>query len=119
MRGSVGTGIVAVLPSKFLKSLRNHTSRQVGGLFGGTLVVGLITEPLGFVQDARNVIVLFDEWLGVLDSGVFVYWTIPLLDDTPVCHDCLVVNGISTFKINISSRHGCQEGVNVWSPAGN
>ena len=48
-----GTGIVAVLPGKFLKSLRNHTSHQVGGLFGGTLVVRFdITEPLGFVQDA-------------------------------------------------------------------
>ena len=35
----------------FLKSLRNHTSHQVGGLFGGTLIIGLITEPLGFVQD--------------------------------------------------------------------
>ena len=36
----------------FLKSLRNHTSHQVGGLFGGTLVVRFdITEPLGFVQD--------------------------------------------------------------------
>ena len=46
-----GTGIVAVLPGKVLKSLRNHTSHQVG-LFGGTLMVGLITEPLGFVQDA-------------------------------------------------------------------
>ena len=36
-----------------LKSLRNHTSHQVGGLFGDTLVVRFdITEPLGFVQDA-------------------------------------------------------------------
>ena len=61
-----GTGIVAVLPGKFLKSLRNHTSHQVGGLFGGTLMVGLITEPLGFVQDAQDVMVLFDEWLAVL-----------------------------------------------------
>ena len=34
-----GTGIVAALPGKFLKSLRNHTAHQVGGLFGGTLVV--------------------------------------------------------------------------------
>ena len=40
------------LASFFLKSLRNHTSHQVGGLFGGTLAIGLITEPLGFVQDA-------------------------------------------------------------------
>ena len=32
-------GIVAVLPGKFLKSLRNHTSHQVGGLLGSTLVV--------------------------------------------------------------------------------
>ena len=38
MEGMVG-GIVAVLPGKFLKSLRNHTSHQVRGLFGGTLVV--------------------------------------------------------------------------------
>ena len=66
MRRSVGTGIVAVLPGKFLESLRNHTSHQVGGLFGGTLVVGLITEPLGFVQDAQDVMIMFDEWLAVL-----------------------------------------------------
>ena len=59
-------GIVAVLPGKFLKSLRDHTSHQVGGLYGGTLVIGLITEPLVFVQDAQNVMVLFDEWLAVL-----------------------------------------------------
>ena len=32
MEGMVD-GIVAVLPRKFLKSLRNHTSHQVGGLF--------------------------------------------------------------------------------------
>ena len=44
-------GIVAVLPRKFLKSLRNHTSHQGRGLFGGTWMVGLITEPLAFVQD--------------------------------------------------------------------
>ena len=59
-------GIVAVLPGKFLKSLRNHSSHQVGGLFGGTLVIGLITEPLGSEQDAQDVMVLFDEWLAVL-----------------------------------------------------
>ena len=41
MEGMVD-GIVAVLLGKFLKSLRNHTSHQVGGLFGGTLVIGLI-----------------------------------------------------------------------------
>ena len=35
-------------------------------LFGGTLVVGLITAPLGFVQDAQDVMFLFDEWLAVL-----------------------------------------------------
>ena len=29
-------------------------------------MVGLITEPLGFVKDAQDVMVLFDEWLGVL-----------------------------------------------------
>ena len=61
-----GTGIVAVLPSKFLKSFRNHTSHQAGGLFRGTLMIGLITEPLGFVQDAQDVMILFGEWLAVL-----------------------------------------------------
>ena len=40
-------GIVAVLRGKFLKSLRNHTSHQVGGLFGGTLVIGLIFGASG------------------------------------------------------------------------
>ena len=59
MEGMVD-GIVAVLPGKFVKSLRNHTSHQVGGLFRGTLVVRFdITEPLGFVQDTRDVMVLF------------------------------------------------------------
>ena len=29
-------------------------------------MVGFITEPLGFVQDAQDVMVLFDEWLAVL-----------------------------------------------------
>ena len=66
MEGMVD-GIVAVLPGKFLKSLRNHTSHQVGGLFRGTLVIGLIMEPLGFVQDVQDVMVLFDEWLVVLE----------------------------------------------------
>ena len=40
-------------------------------------------------------------------SVVFDCWTIPLQDDTPVCHDCLVVNGARKFIINILSRHGC------------
>ena len=30
----------------FFKSLRNHTSHQVWGLFGGTLVIGLILRSL-------------------------------------------------------------------------
>ena len=29
-------------------------------------MVGLITELMGFVQDAQDVMVLFDEWLAVL-----------------------------------------------------
>ena len=45
--------------------------------------------------------VLFDE------SIVFVRWTSSLQGETPVCHDCLVVNGTSKLIINISSRHGC------------
>ena len=40
-------------------------------------------------------------------SVVFVCWTSPLQDETPVCHDCLVVNGTNKSKMNISSRHGC------------
>ena len=59
-------GIVAVLLGKFLKSLRNHTSHQVRGLFGDTLIVGSITDPLGFAQDAQDVMVLLNEWLAVL-----------------------------------------------------
>ena len=51
MEGMVD-GIVAVLTGKFLKSLRNHNSHQVGGLFGSTWIFGLTTELLGFVQDA-------------------------------------------------------------------
>ena len=39
--------IVAFLTGKVLKSLRNHTSHQVGGLFGGTLVIGLIFGASG------------------------------------------------------------------------
>ena len=35
-RSSFRTGIVAVLPGKFLKSLRNRTPYRVEGLFGGT-----------------------------------------------------------------------------------
>ena len=38
---------------------------------------------------------------------VFVCRTSPLQDETPVWHDCLVVNGTSKFIINVSSRHGC------------
>ena len=96
-------GIVAVLPGKFLKSLRNHTSHQVGGLFGGTLVVRFdITELLGFVQDARDVMVLFGVVVVCSSSG-----RAHCRELTPVCHDCLVVNGTSKLIINISSRHGC------------
>ena len=36
-------------------------------MLGRTSVIGLITEPLGFVQDAQDVMVLFDEWLAVLE----------------------------------------------------
>ena len=61
-----------------LNSLRYHTSHQVGGLFGGTLVVR------------------FD--IGSL-------WGLYKMFKTPACHDCLVVNGTSKLIINISS-HG-------------
>ena len=63
-----------------LKILRYHTSHHVGGLFEGTLVVR------------------FD--IGSL-------WGLFKIYKTPVCHDCLVVNGTSKLIINISSRHGC------------
>ena len=85
MRRSVGTGIVAVLPGKFLKSVRNHTSHQVGGLFGGNLVVSLNTDPLGFVQDAQDVMVLFDERLAVLGLC-----SVRLLDDFTAGRDACV-----------------------------
>ena len=41
------------------------------------------------------------------ESIVFVVWTIPPQGETPVCHDCLVVNGKGKFITNTSSRHGC------------
>ena len=37
------------------------------GAVGGTLVIGLIMEPPGFVQDAQYVMFLFDECLAVLE----------------------------------------------------
>ena len=43
--------------------LQSKVGRVVRGY---TLVIGLITEPLGSVQDAQDVMVLFDEWLAVL-----------------------------------------------------
>ena len=46
-------------------------------MFGGTLVIGLITKPLGFVQDAQDVMALFDEW-----SAVLVLYSVRRLDDT-------------------------------------
>ena len=48
------------------------------GAVWGYLVVGFITELLGFVQDARDVMVLFNEWLGVLGSGRCLCRTIRL-----------------------------------------
>ena len=47
------------LVNVFWRSMKHMMNRV---MFGGTLVVGLITEPLGFVQDARYVMVPFDEW---------------------------------------------------------
>ena len=66
-----------------------------------------ILEPLGFVQGAWYVMVLFDEWLAVLGFVAFVSWTSPLQEETPVCQDCFMVKGTSKFIINIPSRHGC------------
>ena len=46
-------------------------------------------------------------------GSVWLVCSVRLLDEptagrkTPVCHDCLVVNGTSKLIINISSRHGC------------
>ena len=56
-------------PTVILYTYINHhagTPDNTETMFGGTLVIGLITEPLGFVQDAQDVMVLFDEWLAVL-----------------------------------------------------
>ena len=41
------------------------------------------------------------------ESVVFVSWTTSLQVETPVCHDCLVVNGTSTSILTLSSLHGC------------
>ena len=81
---SLGTFKIAESVACFLH-IKETWQQSVRILVWEYLVVGLVTEPLGFVQDARDVMVLFDEWLGVLDSVVFVLWTIPLQDYTPVC----------------------------------
>ena len=47
-------------------SIEGRLFGKLDGVFGGTLMVGLITEPLGSVLDAQDVMVLFDEWLAVL-----------------------------------------------------
>ena len=54
------------------------------GLFGGTRSSVRYTEPLGFVQDARDVMVLFDEWfewLGVLGLCCVFLCSVRLQDD--------------------------------------
>ena len=61
--------IVAVLTGKFLKSLRNHTSHQIGGLFGGILVIGLILRSLWALYKMHETL-----WFGLV-SIVFVCWT--------------------------------------------
>ena len=91
----------------FVKGKTLFDSHGEKGVFGGTLVIGLITEPLGFVQDAQDVMVLFGEWLAVL-----VLCSVRVLDEPSagrnyVCRDCLVVNGTSKFIINTSSRYSC------------
>ena len=43
----------------FFKSLRNHTSYQVGGLFGGTLVIGLILRSLWSLYKIHETLWLF------------------------------------------------------------
>ena len=118
-RRSVGTGIFAVLPGKFLKSTESYLAPSRGAVWGYP-EVGTIHGACGVCM--RCMRRYGSVWLVVSDRS-FLSWvshcrTTSLQDDTPVCHDCLVVNGTSTFIINIPSRHGFK-GVNVWSPAGN
>ena len=44
----------------------NISVQNNSGCLGVPWWFGLIAEPLGFVQDAQDVMVLFDEWLAVL-----------------------------------------------------
>ena len=91
-------GIVAVLPGKFWKSLRNHTSHQVGGLFGGTLVVRFdIGRPWGLYKMHKTLWFCLMSGQTSWGSVVFVRWESPLQDEAPVCHNCSVVNGTSKF----------------------
>ena len=77
-------------------------------IFGDTLVVRFDIRSLWGLYKMYETL-----WFRLVSgqeswgSVVFVIWTIPLQDDTPVCHDCLVVNGTRTFITNIPSRHGC------------
>ena len=70
LRRSFGNGIVAVLPGKFFEeSPESYLPRSRGAVWGYFGYRSDITEPLGFVQDACDVMVLFGE------SMVFVRWT--------------------------------------------
>ena len=65
LRGQGGTAKQKIEKHCVLVKYTVTGSRQMV-MFGGTLVIGLIMEPLGFVQDAQDVMVLFDERLVVL-----------------------------------------------------
>ena len=49
----------------FEESPESYLSPNRGAVWG-TLVIGMIKEPPRFVQDAQDVMSLFDEWLAVL-----------------------------------------------------
>ena len=50
----------------FEESPESYLSPSKGAVWGYLNVRFDITEPLGFVQDAQDVMVMFDEWLAVL-----------------------------------------------------
>ena len=60
----------------FEESPESYLSLSRGAVWGYFVHRFDITEPLGFVQDAQAVMVLFDKWLAVLEL-----WSVRVLDE--------------------------------------
>ena len=99
--GSVGTGSVAVLPGKFLKSLQKYLAPSRGAVWGHPAV--------GTIHGASGVCMTCMRRYGSISLVVSDRSSLSWVSQcrTIRLYACLVVNGTSTFVTNIPSRHGC------------